>query len=332
MEERRIVEERSEIVFIYDCKWINPNGDPLEENKPRVDIETGRNIVTDVRLKRTIRDYLHEGGKNILVVERRDEDGYLFSGKQTADIFVKKGGFRNVREKVKAVRDKIISDCIDVRLFGATLPVKLGKKGSSVKITGPVQFRYGCSLHKVGEPKFMKGTGAFASQEEKEQQTFREEYVLPYSLICFYGIINENAAKETNLTENDVNLLLEAMWKGTKNLITRTKIGQMPRLLLRVIYREKNFHMGDLDREVELIKKDESKEDEALRDISEVRLCLTTLLNKLNSYKDKISKIEMKVDGDTIFIIDDEEVKGGGLKEKFKEKLKNIEVSLLSFN
>jgi CRISPR-associated protein Csh2 len=55
-----IVSNRSEIVFLYDVKDSNPNGDPLDENKPRIDEETMLNIVTDVRLKRTIRDYLHD--------------------------------------------------------------------------------------------------------------------------------------------------------------------------------------------------------------------------------------------------------------------------------
>ncbi|MCX7795379.1 MAG: type I CRISPR-associated protein Cas7, partial [bacterium] len=55
-----IIKNRSEILFLYDATNTNPNGDPLDENKPRIDEETGRNIVTDVRLKRTIRDYLFD--------------------------------------------------------------------------------------------------------------------------------------------------------------------------------------------------------------------------------------------------------------------------------
>jgi len=54
------VKNRSEILFIYDIRDGNPNGDPLDENKPRIDEETGINLVTDVRMKRTIRDYLHD--------------------------------------------------------------------------------------------------------------------------------------------------------------------------------------------------------------------------------------------------------------------------------
>ena len=61
-----LVKKRSEIIFCYDIKDANPNGDPLDSNKPRIDEETGQNIVTDVRLKRTIRDFLFENkGHNI---------------------------------------------------------------------------------------------------------------------------------------------------------------------------------------------------------------------------------------------------------------------------
>jgi CRISPR-associated protein Csh2 len=58
-----IISNRAELLFLYDVKDANPNGDPLDENKPRIDEETGVNIVTDVRLKRTIRDYLHDFDK-----------------------------------------------------------------------------------------------------------------------------------------------------------------------------------------------------------------------------------------------------------------------------
>lgn len=55
-----VIKNRSELLFLYDVTDSNPNGDPIDENKPRIDEETGNNFVTDVRLKRTIRDYLHD--------------------------------------------------------------------------------------------------------------------------------------------------------------------------------------------------------------------------------------------------------------------------------
>ena len=73
-----LVKNRSEIVFLYDIKDANPNGDPLDENKPRIDEETGINIVTDVRLKRTIRDYLMNfKNEEIFIREIRNNKGKL---------------------------------------------------------------------------------------------------------------------------------------------------------------------------------------------------------------------------------------------------------------
>ncbi len=296
------IKNRSEIVFLYDIKDANPNGDPLDENKPRVDEETGINIVTDVRLKRTIRDYLmnfkgYDGksDKDIFVREITNEKGEIQDGKTRAKDF-------------KENKEEVLKRCIDVRLFGAVIPLqekakkkkeeetekveKEESKERSITYTGPVQFRMGRSLHKV-EIKHIKGTGAFASKERRTQKTFREEDVLPYSLISFYGIINENAAKHTNLTEEDVNLLLEGMWNGTKNLISRSKAGQMPRLLLKVNYKEKDYHIGDLDK---MIKLSSEKNDEQIRDISEVNLDTSELVATLNKNKDKIENIELKLD------------------------------------
>ena len=126
------------------------------------------------------------------------------------------------------------------------------------------------------------------SGTEKRQGTFPEQYILPYSLIAFYGIVNENAAKTTRMTEADLQLLLEGLWDGTKNLITRSKMGQMPRFLLQVIYKEQNYHIGELDRRIKLLS---DKRDEQIRDVSEIRLDLTDLARTLEENKDKIEKV-----------------------------------------
>lgn len=299
-----IVKNRSELVFLYDIKDANPNGDPLDENKPRIDEETGVNIVTDVRLKRTIRDYLMNfKKKEIFVREIIDEEGKIQDAKLRAKDFLKDVADlenKGFNEQKNIIKNKIVKDCIDVRLFGATIPldltVKDGNKSKSITgsitLTGPVQFRMGRSLHKV-ELKHIKGTGAFASKEGATQKTFREEDILPYSLICFYGIINENAAQHTNLTEDDVDLLLDGMWNGTKNLISRSKAGQVPRLLLKVNYRESNYHIGDIDR---MIKLKSEKKDEEIRDISEIILDASELVETLKNNRDKIESIDLKVD------------------------------------
>ena len=298
------ITNRSEILFLYDVTNANPNGDPVDENKPRIDEETGKNIVTDVRLKRTIRDYLKDfKQQEIFVREISDEDGNIQDAKQRAEDFLKDSSGKEIRkgdiklsEMRKVVNENILRDCIDIRLFGVTLPIeKSSKEKSSVTHTGPVQFRIGTSLHRVNL-EYIKGTGAFASGKGMEQKTFREEYFLSYSLIAFWGVINENAAKDTRLTENDISLLLDGIWNGTKNLISRSKAGQMPRLLLRIIYKESNFHLGDLDKMVRIAEVKDDREDQAIRDISEFSLDITEMVEILSGHRDQNERIEYKSD------------------------------------
>lgn len=294
------IANRSEIVFLYDLKDANPNGDPLDENKPRIDEETGINLVTDVRLKRTIRDYLYKfKGQEIFVREIETGEGYIQDAKLRAEDFLLKDGNTiskadfDISEMKKVIGANVLAKCIDVRLFGVTLPIEKDQRSkSSITHTGPVQFKMGRSLHRVFTKHF-RGTGAFASKKDAEQKTFREEDFLPYSLICFYGIINENAAKETKLTEDDVKLLLDGVWNGTKNLISRSKAGQVPRLLLKVNYSENNYHIGDLNNMLKLSL--DVPEDE-IRDISQVKLDVTELVDTLGTNKDTIRDIDYRID------------------------------------
>jgi CRISPR-associated protein Csh2 len=301
------IKNRSEILFLYDVKDANPNGDPIDENKPRIDEETGVNIVTDVRLKRTIRDYLYEHkGFEIFIREIRKEDGKLKSKEDR----IKDIGF-----------DSILKKCIDIRLFGSTTAVEK----HTIALTGPVQFKYGRSLHKV-DLTLIKGTTVMPSGEGRQQGTFTERYILPYSLIVFYGVVNENAAKTQNipLTEEDINLMIEGIWNGTKNLISGSKFGQMPRLLLQVVYKEKqDFHIGELDK---LISLKTELNDEAIRDISDVKVDLTPLINKLRQHKDKIDRIRFKQDDRITLLKDGNELKLSEVLNEFP----NEELNFLS--
>lgn len=287
------VTNRSEIIFLYDLKNANPNGDPLDENKPRIDEESGKNLVTDVRLKRTIRDYLLDfKNKEIFIKEVRDEEGYLQDAKTRANDFLGDKKPENIEEAKKLIREDILTECIDVRMFGATIPVSFKGSDSSVTYTGPVQFKMGVSLHPV-KLQFIKGTGAFASGSKQTQFTFREEYILPYSLIQFYGIVNENNAKTTRLTEQDVELLLDGIWNGTKNLISRSKAGQVPRLLLQVVYKEQNYHIGDLDSKLKLVSE---KRGEEIRGTEDYVIDVDNLMEVLSEHKEQISEVKYKHD------------------------------------
>jgi len=301
-----LIKNRSEILFLYDVTDANPNGDPVDENKPRIDEETGINIVTDVRLKRTIRDYLHDyKNKDIFILEIRDDKGEL----KTKESRLK--DFKNDPKKV-------IEDCIDIRLFGATTAVE----DQTMALTGPVQFKYGRSLHKV-DLTYIKGTTVMPSAAEKKQGTFTERYILPYSIIAFYGIVNENAAVTQNLplTEEDIDLMLEGIWNGTKNLISGSKFGQIPRLLMRVIYKEGNFYIGELDKRIAL-KTD--KDEIAIRNTAELKIDITDLIHTLTAQRDKIEKIRLKVDDRITFVKDNQDI-------KIKDALAKFRVEEISF-
>lgn len=313
------VSRRSEIVFLYDIKDGNPNGDPLDENKPRVDEETGINLVTDVRLKRTIRDYLNKfRDEEIFVREISDEKGDIQDAKLRArDFLTIKEPLDAFETGKKNIDENILNKCIDIRLFGCTVPLELKvqnkkdkdkdkekEKTGSITHTGPVQFKIGRSMHKVFMKHF-RGTGAFASKEGASQKTFREEDFLPYSLISFYGIINENAAKDTKLSEEDIDLLLDGMWNGTKNLISRSKVGQVPRLLFKVNYKEGNYHIGDLNN---LFSLKSDLIDEEIRDISQVRIEVQKLVEVLGKNKDKIEDTQICMDGSIVFTYGGEEI------------------------
>ncbi|MGB9823405.1 type I-B CRISPR-associated protein Cas7/Csh2 [Thermodesulfovibrio sp.] len=300
-----LVKNRSEILFLYDVKDANPNGDPVDENKPRIDEETGANIVTDVRLKRTIRDYLYDyKGQEIFIREIRKEDGSP----------------KTKGERLNDFADSsIIERCIDIRLFGCTTAVE----NRTITLTGPVQFKYGRSLHKV-DLTYIKGTTVMPSAPGKQQGTFTERYILPYSLIVFYGVVNEKAATTQNipLTEEDIDLMLEGMWNGTKNLISGSKFGQMPRILLQIVYKEGlNFYIGELDK---LIFLKSEIPDEAIRDISEVKIDVTKLIDTLAKYKDKIEKVRVKVDDRVRLIRNGEEI-------DLKSALSDLTVEELTF-
>jgi CRISPR-associated protein Csh2 len=312
-----MIKERREVLFLYDVSWANPNGDPLDENKPRIDEETLINYVTDVRLKRTIRDYIHDFKKQeIFIREERVEgdEGEKGNELKTKDELYKSYGSPS----------KVLEKCIDIRLFGGTFALKKGKKekeeGEEKKedknqfaLTGPVQFKYGHSLHKV-KLEFVRGTTVMPSGEKKEQGTFTERYILPYSLIAFYGVVNENAAENQNIlvTDEDLELMLEGMWEGTKNLLSTSKVGQMPRFLLEVTYKEKNYHLGELDKRIKLVS---DKLDEEIRDISEVSIDATELVNALLENLDKTSGIKYKIDERVKMLYNGKEL---NLKEVFK--------------
>ncbi len=279
--------KQSEILFLWDGENWNPNGDMLNDNAPRFDEVSQRALVSDVRVKRTIRDYLEQKGENIFVKEYESGVG-IADGKKAIEIQLGKKP-----SKGDDVEQELINRCIDVRAFGGVFPVS----GETHNLTGSIQFKMSKSLNET-EINYIKGTGAFASVDAKPNKTFREEYILPYALIATYGIISEFSATKSGLSEEDVEKILDGLWSGTKNLISRSKFGQMPRFLLKITYNQAGVYIGSLDNLVEL-KSD--KRGSEIRSIKEYSIDISKLLDEIEKYKDYIESVQYILDDNLKF-------------------------------
>ncbi len=288
----------NEILYLYDAKLTNPNGDPDEENRPRMDYEREMNLVSDLRLKRYIRDYLTLKGHDIFV--RRVDDKPV-----TAD--------KRIKDLKDSSNDWILENLTDVRMFGATMTVKRDNK----TFIGPVQFNWGYSLNKV-ELLEASITSHFSTSESATQGTIGKDYRVKYSLIAFSGIVSGKRAEKTRLKEEDLILLDEAMRHAIPNLATRSKIGQYPRLYMRVEYKDSETVLGDYRDYIEL-----DEEVSNVRDITECFLIIDKLVDLLESNRENIEKIYYFADESLDLTLNNEVV---SFEEAFKNfPLKQVE-------
>ncbi|MBI5014901.1 MAG: type I-B CRISPR-associated protein Cas7/Csh2 [Deltaproteobacteria bacterium] len=312
---------RREILFLYDIRMGNPNGDP-DENRPRA-LPDGRFYVTDVRLKRFARDYVACQGKEILVANIEGRTTNLTG--RVAHYLEKIG--KPKADGLELV-DILVGAFIDARWFGSSLAFKerdgdaadsptpegATRKGSKSKnqedwkpkpipktLTGAVQFNMGEVLHEAQE-LLIPGTSVFGSKEEKGQGTFTSYAALRYGLVAFHGVANEHSAKKSRMTNADYEELLKALWNGVRSAgNTRTKVGQVPRLLVSVEYNPgEEFQFGNLMDYVRLEAADGKPQKEWAKPDDYV-VDLTLLLKRLEGQKGRIQQVRFEVSPDLCF-------------------------------
>jgi len=312
-----ILQNRREIIFLYDVTEANPNGDPDEGNRPRMD-DDGKNIVTDVRLKRTIRDYWlnkynnDTEGKKVLIHREFTSEGHVMTMENLVLRYLDLEEEKNSSKVLNKIITEVPKMFLDVRAFGAAVTVK----GANYSHTGTVQFGLGKSLNKPSI-NTITITTTMASGKEKTAGTFGEYHIVDYSLILFHGIACEYNAKKVEFTEEDLKEIYDGLWNGTKMLNTRTKFNHMPQLLISVVSKENNFQIGDLDRRISLI-------NENIKNIREAEIDISGFISRLDQFKENIEKIEIK-EQDGLTYIDNEEKIGKTLKSYLSEKGFNIE-------
>lgn len=288
----------SEILFLYDAKLANPNGDPDEENRPRMDEEREINLVSDLRLKRYIRDYLLERDYELYVQKVGEKiHEKSITGKKRLESL----GIKNEKE--------ILERFVDVRMFGATIPVKDNKELNS-QFTGPIQFNWGYSLNQV-ELLESSITSIMASTDEKLRGAMGKDYRVKYSFLAFSGVISARRGEKTNLKEEDIKLLDQALKYAIAQQTTRSKIGQYPRLYIRAEYINKETILGDFRDFIHLKEKEEN-----IRDISEVELEIGELVKFLIYHKEKIKIIYYFIDDRLNLVLSGEPI---SMKEAFRD-------------
>lgn len=300
------VTNRSEIVFLYDAVDANPNGNPLSSaNRPRIDPQTQQAIVTDVRLKRYLRDQLDDDGHGVYIRNVQQE------GEQYTRADLLEDRLKAVdpddydldnEAAAKQFRDdvfgKYLEESVDVRYFGATMSVETDNVYAEHlpdHFTGPVQFSPGKSMHAVNEnEEYDSLTSVIATQQGKEQGGFDlDDHRIQYGLIRFHGLVDEHGAADTKLTKADVKRLDTLCWRGLKNqTISRSKVGQEPRLYCRVEYAEESFHLGGLDKDL-TIDEERSEPAEELRNVRDLVVTTDAFVDRLSGASEQIDRVRV---------------------------------------
>lgn len=301
------VQNRSEIIFLYDAVDANPNGNPLSgSNRPRIDPQTQQAIVTDVRLKRYLRDQLDDDGHGVYIRNVHSEEGYQATREELLEARLKDvdpdsydlDNDEDAEQFREDVFGEFLDNSADVRYFGATMSVDTDDEyGDHLPdhFTGPIQFSPGKSMHAVNEnEEYDSLTSVIATQGEKEQGGFDlDDHRIQYGLIRFHGLVDEHGAEDTKLTPADVERLDTLCWRALKNqTISRSKVGQEPRLYCRVEYAEESYHLGGLDKDLHL-DESESKPDEKLRNVRDLTLEVDDFVNRLSGASDRIERVRI---------------------------------------
>jgi len=309
---------RSELLFVYDAQDCNPNGNPIGDNRPRRDPDTGRGIITDVRLKRYIRDQLLDDGYDIYV---KKVDGESRTRTHLIKDILDRVGEAGEIEELEGIAEELLENATDIRYFGATLSFEASDEEEDEQFRaslnealpnhfqGPVQFLPSKSLNEIEEnEEYDSLTSVISTGEENRQGGFDlDDKRIKYGIFPFYGLVDNNAAESTNLSQEDIERLDTLCWRALKNQTTsRSKLGQDPRLYVRVEYEEGNFHIGGLQ---DLLELGEASDD-PLRSIGDVVVDVTALVDALDRARDRIETVHIVGDDRLTITVDGETLAG----------------------
>lgn len=200
---------RQDFLFLLEAKDCNPNGDPDANNMPRTDPETSQGIITDVALKRKIRDYVAETQKDESKYKIYIEKGVsLLSQRERAFEELQKNTPEDIPEKDQPAKlqEWLCHNFFDIRMFGAVMGMSNANAG---QVRGPLQITF---LRSFDPVLVQDNSITRVAQEDKDEHgTFGEKYTIPYGLYSGHGFWNPAFAKRTGADSNDLLVFWNAL-------------------------------------------------------------------------------------------------------------------------
>ncbi|MEM9030350.1 MAG: type I-C CRISPR-associated protein Cas7/Csd2 [Pseudomonadota bacterium] len=235
------IQNRYEFVYLFDVKNGNPNGDPDAGNLPRLDPETNQGLVTDVCLKRKIRNFVDMTKANQPPHAIYMQDGSVLNrqhGKayEALEITPVAKKLPREEEKAHALTAWMCRQFYDIRAFGAVMTTEV----SCGQVRGPIQLAFAESIDPI-VPQEISITRSSVTNERDldKERTMGRKHIVPYALYRAHGFISANLAERTGFSEDD----LELFWRALENMLEHDRSaarGEMaPRKLFVFKHRDK---------------------------------------------------------------------------------------------
>ena len=203
-----VLKNKIDFVYIFDVQDGNPNGDPDAGNLPRIDVESRSGLVTDVCLKRKVRNYVQvakagQVGYDIFIKERAVLDEIV---EQVYDEVQVKAAAKDKQKKT--AKDLLCSLFYDIRAFGAVIATS----GKQDQVRGPIQLTFARSVDPITTTEHSITRMAVTKKADMDKErTMGRKSTVPYGLYVCHGFISANLARHTGFSEADLELFFDAL-------------------------------------------------------------------------------------------------------------------------
>ena len=289
-----VIKNRIDFVYFIDVKNGNPNGDPDAGNMPRIDAETGHGIISDVCLKRKVRNYVQTKayfekdmgtGYEIFITEGAVLDSLVNSVDAENNVPAKNEQNNEGEKESEKVKNKkkvktfLCETYYDIRSFGQVIATT----GKSDRVRGPIQFDFAesvdqifprpISITRMAVTKEKETTEEDDESSEKNNQTMGRKYIVPYGLYVCHGFISANLAQQTGFSEKDLQLFFDAL-KNMFDVDRSAARGLMSAQKLIVFKHDSILGNAPANKLFDLVKIEKMNKDEVPRSFNDYKVSI----------------------------------------------------------